>query len=480
MFSFQLTTMILEEANNLNRSELDFFLKGDTSVDEVESEKPHAWMPDSGWKDLLYLVKMEEASPEATEAQEAAAAAVVAAHNARAAAADKGESKGEAKGDGDETKEAGAAGAAGESGEGGEGGGSKAKRVVRKVPPKDVFKKLMDSVLHLGTEWKAWYDHEMPETIPLPAGFDVITSDLHALMVMRCFRVDRVFNAVQRFVMVTMGEKFVQPPVLDYKRIYDQSTPFMPMVFILSPGADPASSIYELGEEEGFTGNKLKAVSLGQGQGPVAMSFLEAGLSRGYWVLLQNCHLLLRWLRNLEKFLVGMTAGKVKPNPDFRLWLTTDPTDKFPLGILQKALKVVTEPPQGLKLNMRSTLAKLSAQQFEDECEHTAYRPLVYVLAFFHAIVQDRRKYGKIGWNVPYDFNDSDFTISRRLIALYLNKAMENGDDMMPWGSLKYLIGNAMYGGRVSDDFDRRVLVTYIDEYVQISAVLLIFLLHDV
>ena len=175
-----------------------------------------------------------------------------------------------------------------------------------------------------------------------------------------------------------------------------------------------------------------------------------------------------------------MTAGKVKPNPDFRLWLTTDPTDKFPLGILQKALKVVTEPPQGLKLNMRSTLAKLSAQQFEDECEHTAYRPLVYVLAFFHAIVQDRRKYGKIGWNVPYDFNDSDFTISRRLIALYLNKAMENGDDMMPWGSLKYLIGNAMYGGRVSDDFDRRVLVTYIDEYVQISAVLLIFLLHDV
>lgn len=49
-----------------------------------------------------------------------------------------------------------------------------------------------------------------------------------------------------------------------------------------------------------------------------------------------------------------------KPHKDFRLWLTTQPTDAFPLGILQKSLKVVTQPPDGLKLNMKSILAKLT------------------------------------------------------------------------------------------------------------------------
>ncbi len=37
---------------------------------------------------------------------------------------------------------------------------------------------------------------------------------------------------------------------------------------------------------------------------------------------------------------------------------------------------------------------------------------------------------------------------------------------MIPWGSIKYLVGEAMYGGRVTDDFDRRVLVCYLDEYM--------------
>lgn len=49
---------------------------------------------------------------------------------------------------------------------------------------------------------------------------------------------------------------------------------------------------------------------------------------------------------------------------------------------------------------------------------HEAFKPLIFVLAFFHAVVQDRRKYGSIGWNVPYDFNESDFKISFQLLRL--------------------------------------------------------------
>merc|ERR1712072_419036 len=47
-----------------------------------------------------------------------------------------------------------------------------------------------------------------------------------------------------------------------------------------------------------------------------------------------------------------------------------------------------------------------------------------------------------------------------------MGKAFEDNDEFLPWGSLKYLIGDAMYGGRVSDNLDRRVLKTYLEEYM--------------
>jgi dynein heavy chain len=81
-------------------------------------------------------------------------------------------------------------------------------------------------------------------------------------------------------------------------------------------------------------------------------------------------------------------------------------------------------------------------------------------------VLQERRKYGKIGWNVAYDFNESDYRVCFSLLNTYLTKAEENKDDTLPWGSLRYLIGEAMYGGRVTDSFDRRVLVTYLEEFM--------------
>ncbi|ELK26424.1 Dynein heavy chain 10, axonemal [Myotis davidii] len=168
----------------------------------------------------------------------------------------------------------------------------------------------------------------------------------------------------------------------------------------------------------------------------VALQLLETAVARGQWLMLQNCHLLVKWLKDLEKSLERIT----KPHPDFRLWLTTDPTQGFPIGILQKSLKVVTEPPNGLKLNMRATYFKISNEMLE-HCPHPAFKPLVYVLAFFHAVVQERRKFGKIGWNVYYDFNESDFQVCMEILNTYLTKAFQQRDTRIPWGSLKYLIG---------------------------------------
>eukprot|EP00494_Astrolonche_serrata_P025119 UN25380 len=181
--------------------------------------------------------------------------------------------------------------------------------------------------------------------------------------------------------------------------------------------------------------SRFKYLALGQGQANIAKKLLEVGAARGHWVVLQNCHLMPSWLKTLEKII--QTDLQKKISPDFRLFLTTEKTPHFPLGILQVSYKVVTEPPDGLRLNMKSSYARVTENMLQ-ECSHNRFRSLVYVLSFFHAVVQERRKYGKLGWNVSYDFNDSDYDVSLKLFSMYLSKAYENGDKI-PWESLRYL-----------------------------------------
>ena len=323
----------------------------------------------------------------------------------------------------------------------------------------------LDDIEQNELTWKKWFDHDAPESLKLPMQYETTLSKFQRLMLLRCFRVDRIYKAVTEYVAAVMGERYVMPPIVTFDAVYDQSTTMSPIVFILSPGSDPFSDLWKLVEKlnENRPGNalQLKYLSMGQGQEAPALQMFEQSVSRGYWLMLQNCHLLPKWLKDLEKELEKLT----KPHPDFRLWLTTDPTPSFPIGILQRSLKVVTEPPNGLKMNLRSIYFKLPASSLQ-ECENPNFVPLVYVLAFFHAVVIERKKYGKVGWNVPYDFNESDFRVCTNILKTYLTKASEKGESRIPWASLKYLIGEVMYGGRVIDEFDRRIIRTYMDEYM--------------
>ena len=106
----------------------------------------------------------------------------------------------------------------------------------------------------------------------------------------------------------------------------------------------------------------------------------------------------------------------LRRHKDFRLWMTTEPTERFPMGILQKSLKVVTEPPDGLKLNMRATFAKID-QSVLDACPHDAFRACLFTLAFLHAVVQERRKYGKIGAYLRVLRRCGAFTPSTRVVS---------------------------------------------------------------
>lgn len=60
IFSLQMTLMIKEERNLLNREELNFFLKGNTSLEIVTRPKPYKWVPEAGWKDIQKLVTIDK------------------------------------------------------------------------------------------------------------------------------------------------------------------------------------------------------------------------------------------------------------------------------------------------------------------------------------------------------------------------------------------------------------------------------------
>ncbi|KAL0227597.1 hypothetical protein RCL1_003741 [Eukaryota sp. TZLM3-RCL] len=325
------------------------------------------------------------------------------------------------------------------------------------------FSNIVDLILNNQNDWRIWITSSNPESITPPIKIQEKSIDSFSkLILLRCFRQDRILTGISTFIVDNLGDFYTRPPVLDYNSVFKQSSSSGPIVFILSPGADPAAEVEKLANKFGiYQSGRYKSLSLGQGQEDVAIQLLATGASRGHWVVLQNCHLLTTWLKRLEKKLEELT----KIHKEFRLWLTTEPTDKFPMGILQKSLKVVTEPPNSLTLNMTATFSRLS-NDIVEQCPHPAYKSLLFVLSFFHAIVQERRKFGKIGFNVNYDFNESDFFVSLETITTYLTKAFVNKDEQVPWESLRYLIGEVIYGGRINDFWDRKIVKTYLEEYL--------------
>ncbi|EZA57210.1 Dynein heavy chain 10, axonemal [Ooceraea biroi] len=322
------------------------------------------------------------------------------------------------------------------------------------------FEQLPDELRDCADEWKEWYESDTPETEELPCNYSARVTPFEKLMLLRCFRVDRVYCTIVNYITEIMGEQYITPPHMSFDMIFEESSPTMPVVFILSPGSDPTAELMKLVDQYGWGGGKFRYLSLGQNQDKIAKELLEIAMARGQWLMLQNCHLLLPFTRELEKIVENIG----KPHPDFRLWLTTEPTPKFPIGILQQSVKVVMEPPSGLKLNLQNTYLNMRPEVL-NSCSHPLYKHLIYVLAFYHGVIQERRKYDKIGWNVKYDFNDSDFNVCTAILDTYLTKAMTADESKVPWESLKYLICEVMYGGRVIDCYDRRISYTYVDEY---------------
>ncbi|KAJ4429792.1 Dynein heavy chain 2, axonemal [Periplaneta americana] len=337
-------------------------------------------------------------------------------------------------------------------------------------------------------DWHIWYTNKEPENLPLIGEWEDICTEFQHMLFVRSLRSDRVSFCVTKFIINNLGPQFVEPPVLDIKSVLDDSTAQTPLIFVLSPGVDPTGALIQLAETCEMT-EHFHFLSLGQGQAPIATRLIQTGVRDGDWVFLANCHLSLSWMPKLDKIVDTLQTSKV--NAKFRLWLSSSPHPDFPISILQAGIKMTTEPPRvtsledvspvvglppivsgqaweysisseldGIKANLKRLYQLITEAQFSACKNQGKYRKLLFSLCFFHSILLERKKFQQLGWNIVYGFNDSDFEVSENLLSIYLDEYADT-----PWEALKYLIAGVNYGGHVTDDWDRRLLTTYINQY---------------
>ncbi|CEM09924.1 unnamed protein product [Vitrella brassicaformis CCMP3155] len=300
--------------------------------------------------------------------------------------------------------------------------------------------------------WKAVFDCENPrdESVHWPGGYKESLTPLEKCLVMLAVRPDTVVGCIQEFIEAKLGRYFLEPPTFDLDASYSASRCTSPLVFVLSAGADPMAELMKLASAKGME-HKVAAISLGQGQGPKAETAIRTGREQGGWVVLQNCHLAVSWLPTLEKLIEEFTPDTMEDS--FRLWLTAMPSPHFPVSILQNGVKMTNEPPKGLRQNLLRSYYSFNAEFLEDHTRVHAWKKLLFGLCFFHASILERRKFGPLGWNIPYEFTESDRQICVSQLKMFLNEFAE-----IPYKALNYMAAEANYGGRVTDAWDRRTI----------------------
>jgi dynein heavy chain len=218
------------------------------------------------------------------------------------------------------------------------------------------------------------------------------------LCLVRALRTDRTKIASKVFIKLSLGQPFIDPVSYTIQSVFAQTKSSEPVLYLVKEGGDPTQIIDDYSKK--LKVPCMEIVSMGQGQERNARNAITKAMSEGGWALLQNCHLGLSYMAELVELLSSDSVQEF--HEDGRIWLTVEQSNSFPLFLLQNSIKITNEPPKGIKAGLYKTFTSLITQEFLERVEHENWKTMIYVMAFLHSVVLERRKFGPLGWCIPY------------------------------------------------------------------------------
>ncbi|KAF8887780.1 dynein heavy chain protein 1 [Infundibulicybe gibba] len=324
-----------------------------------------------------------------------------------------------------------------------------------------IFKPVQTHVIEHESEWITFLDSTAPEeSVPTPwAPSTPAMEAIRAMLIIKCFRPDRLLQATAIFVRTVFDTDLPAEATYDLGAMVNNEVPAStPVALVSVPGYDASYRVENLIKN---TGARSTSVAMGSQEGfTLADQAIAAASRQGTWVLLKNVHLAPSWLGQLEKKLQTLN-----PNRNFRLFLTMEANPSIPVNILRQSRLIMNEPPPGIKANLLDSLRTIPTSRLTQGPAEKVR--LYFLLAWFHAIVQERLRYVPLGWSKTYDFNDSDMSSAFGTIDTWLSsvaKGRANIDPVtIPWDALRTLVKQSVYGGRIDSDFDQRILDAFVD-----------------
>ncbi|EGG20698.1 cytoplasmic dynein heavy chain [Cavenderia fasciculata] len=286
------------------------------------------------------------------------------------------------------------------------------------------------------------------------------TLQFRKMLLMKAFQTDRILQAGHAFVTATFGQDFLTVQALDMVKVIEKESKAMsPLLLCSVPGYDASSVVDDLAAE---LRKPYKSWAIGSPEGfqSAEKSIYDASKS-GSWVLLKNIHLAPQWLVQLEKKLHSLT-----PHPNFRLFMTSEIHPGLPANLLRMSNVFSYENPPGVKANLLHTFANITPARMDRQPVERSR--LYFLLAWFHAIIQERLRYIPLGWTKVFEYNDADLRGAIDSIDYWIDlysKGRSNIDpDKIPWVAVRTILGQTIYGGRVDNEFDMRLLNSFLEQ----------------
>ncbi|KAL3873221.1 hypothetical protein ACJMK2_036362 [Sinanodonta woodiana] len=328
------------------------------------------------------------------------------------------------------------------------------------------FKQIVEEIKS-NVEFQSWLECTAPEeSVPQiweeAKPLSSVGKAVNSLLVVQTFRPDRLIAMARLFVQKVMGANFIHNAEKELNMaeiIEDEIKANTPVLMCSVPGYDASGRVEDWAAE---LGKQITSIAIGSAEGfTQAEKAINSSSKSGRWVMLKNVHLAPQWLVQLEKKLHNLA-----PHPSFRLFLTMEINPKLPTNLLRAGRVFTYEPPPGVSANLLRTFSTVPATRM---CKAPNERSRLYfLLAWFHAIVQERMRYTPLGWAKKYEFTESDLRVACDMLDTWIDSVAMGRTNLspekVPWDAVKTLLSQCIYGGKIDNDFDQRLLTSFIQK----------------